>query len=172
MAPGTGEPLTLLENLIRRPDWQRYGACRGEDVQAFIPNLGGNFTKARELCRGCAVRSECLDFALADEDVIGMWGGTTAPETAADEGEKGSGVAVSIGGLGVEARCDYSGGVGPRSRIHRGTIRRRRHVAWTGRGESLLVRIRKIEERLATIEQYLGSPPPEAGTLEERLSDE
>ncbi len=38
--------------------------------------------------------------------------------------------------------------------------------------KSLLVRIRKIEERLATIEQYLGSPPPEAGTLEERLSGE
>jgi WhiB family redox-sensing transcriptional regulator len=80
MTPGVGEPITFLEDLIRRPDWQRYGACRGEDVQAFIPNLGGNFTRARELCRGCTVRSECLDFALADEDLAGMWAGTTAPE--------------------------------------------------------------------------------------------
>ncbi len=63
-----------------RPDWQHYGACRGEDVELFIPNLGGNFNRARELCRGCTVRLDCLDFALADEDSVGMWGGTTAPE--------------------------------------------------------------------------------------------
>jgi hypothetical protein len=34
---------------------------------------------------------------------------------------------------------------------------------------SLAVRIRKIEERLATIEDYLGTPPSKAGTLEERI---
>jgi hypothetical protein len=37
--------------------------------------------------------------------------------------------------------------------------------------KSLEVRIRRIEERLATIEEYLGKPPVEAGTLEERLED-
>jgi hypothetical protein len=35
--------------------------------------------------------------------------------------------------------------------------------------ESLIVRVRRIEERLATIEEYLGTPPSAAGTLEERL---
>jgi hypothetical protein len=34
---------------------------------------------------------------------------------------------------------------------------------------SLVVRVRKIEERLATIEDYLGTPPAKAGTLEERI---
>jgi hypothetical protein len=34
---------------------------------------------------------------------------------------------------------------------------------------SLTVRIRKIEERLATIEDYLGTPPSKAGKLEERI---
>jgi hypothetical protein len=34
---------------------------------------------------------------------------------------------------------------------------------------SLIVRVRRIEERLATIENYLGTPPVDAGTLEERL---
>jgi hypothetical protein len=37
--------------------------------------------------------------------------------------------------------------------------------------KSLVVRVRKIEERLATIEEYLGRPPASAGTLEERLED-
>jgi hypothetical protein len=34
---------------------------------------------------------------------------------------------------------------------------------------SLAVRLNKIEERLATIEDYLGTPPSGSGTLEERL---
>lgn len=91
MAPGKGEPLTFLEDLIRRPSWQREGACRGESISTFVPSLGGGgFARARELCLSCAVRQECLDFALADEDVIGMWGGTTAPERR--KMRRGSGV--------------------------------------------------------------------------------
>ena len=35
--------------------------------------------------------------------------------------------------------------------------------------KDLVVRVRRIEERLATIEEYLGTPSAEAGTLEERL---
>jgi hypothetical protein len=36
---------------------------------------------------------------------------------------------------------------------------------------NLIVRVRIIEERLATIEEYLGKPSVAAGTLEERLED-
>jgi hypothetical protein len=86
MAPGQGEPLTFLEDLIRRPPWQRYGACHGESIETFVPALGGNFTKARELCRRCTVRQECLDFAMADENVVGMFGGTTERGTPSDAG--------------------------------------------------------------------------------------
>jgi hypothetical protein len=56
MTPGMGSPLTFLEDIVRRPAWQRYGACRGEDVEAFVPSVGGNFNRARELCRSCTVR--------------------------------------------------------------------------------------------------------------------
>jgi WhiB family redox-sensing transcriptional regulator len=90
MAPGQGEPLTFLEELIRRPAWQRYGACCGESIETFVPSVGGNFNRARELCRGCTVRTECLDFALADEDVIGMFGGTTAKERRAMRANRGA----------------------------------------------------------------------------------
>jgi hypothetical protein len=37
--------------------------------------------------------------------------------------------------------------------------------------KNLIVRVRRIEERLATIEEYLGKPSASAGTLEERLED-
>jgi WhiB family transcriptional regulator, redox-sensing transcriptional regulator len=90
MSPGQGEPLTFLEELIRRPSWQRHGACRGESIETFVPSLGGKFDRAREVCRGCTVRQQCLDFALADEDVVGMWGGTTAAERRAMRAERGA----------------------------------------------------------------------------------
>lgn len=34
---------------------------------------------------------------------------------------------------------------------------------------SLAVRVRKIEEHLATIEDYLGTPPSKGGSLEDRI---
>ena len=74
------EYLTTIDELFSRPEWQQYGACRGEDIETFVPSLGGNFARARQLCRGCSVRQECLNFAMDDEEVIGMWGGTTATE--------------------------------------------------------------------------------------------
>jgi hypothetical protein len=85
MAPGQGEPLTFLEDLVHRPAWQRYGACHGEYVETFIPGLGGNFTKAREVCRECAVRPECLAFAMADEEIVGMRR-DDRPRATGDEG--------------------------------------------------------------------------------------
>jgi WhiB family redox-sensing transcriptional regulator len=74
------EDLTTIDDLFGRPAWQRYGACRGESIEAFIPGKGGNFAIARQLCAGCTVRQECFDFAMADEDVVGMWGGMTERE--------------------------------------------------------------------------------------------
>jgi hypothetical protein len=35
--------------------------------------------------------------------------------------------------------------------------------------DDLAVRVRKIEERLATIEDYLGTPPSKSGTIEDRI---
>jgi hypothetical protein len=35
--------------------------------------------------------------------------------------------------------------------------------------DDLGVRVRKIEERLATIEDYLGTPPSKSGTIEDRI---
>jgi hypothetical protein len=74
----------------------------------FIPSLGGNFARARRLCDGCSVRTECLAFAghlnvtachffLADEDLAGDVGWDHGGGTEAPEGEKGSGVGQAGG---------------------------------------------------------------------------
>jgi WhiB family redox-sensing transcriptional regulator len=75
------EGLPDFEDFIRRPEWQRLAACRGEGTGAFIVGLGGGtYAKAKELCASCSVRQECLETALADEELVGLWGGLTAKE--------------------------------------------------------------------------------------------
>lgn len=72
----------LLDQLLNRPAWHADAACNGSDTPqtAFFPgqNTGSNATAAaRRLCNGCLVRTECLDFALANQIEFGVWGGTS-----------------------------------------------------------------------------------------------
>lgn len=71
--------LDHIDDLFGRPAWQRYGACRGEDVEAF--GLSAATSPQRASSAGVArYARECLSVALAEEDLVGMWVGTTAPE--------------------------------------------------------------------------------------------
>ena len=48
-----------------------------EDVRGHERTIRSE--RAKAICRGCAVRTQCLQHALAAED-FGVWGGTTASE--------------------------------------------------------------------------------------------
>jgi WhiB family redox-sensing transcriptional regulator len=73
--------LPTLEDLLGRPEWQRRAACRGEGTEGFVLARGaGGYTKAKELCAVCVVRQDCLEMALADDELVGRWGGTTGSE--------------------------------------------------------------------------------------------
>ena len=72
-------PVTL-EDILRRPEWHRQAACRGMGASGFVKSTGGAYGATRQECAGCAVRQECLDFALADESIVGLWGGTSDAE--------------------------------------------------------------------------------------------
>jgi WhiB family redox-sensing transcriptional regulator len=74
--------LPTLDELIGRPAWQRRAACRGLGTAGFIAGRGGRagYVRAKETCACCPVRQECLEVALENDDLVGMWGGTTANE--------------------------------------------------------------------------------------------
>lgn len=57
--------------------WLRLAACRGMDPSLFHPEVGNNADSrfAREACRSCSVQDECLDYALANNERLGIWGG-------------------------------------------------------------------------------------------------
>ena len=80
MAPeAEGVPITL-EDFLQRPEWHQWAACRGMGHGAFIRGEKADYGPTRELCDGCPVRQECLDAALDDSDLCGMWGGMTERE--------------------------------------------------------------------------------------------
>ena len=36
--------------------------------------------EAKEVCRGCVVREDCLEFAIANSEKFGIWGGMSERE--------------------------------------------------------------------------------------------
>lgn len=74
--PLFGEPVvddTLL-------GWQERALCAQTDPEAFFPEKGGSTREAKKVCQGCEVRAECLDYALANDERFGIWGGLSERE--------------------------------------------------------------------------------------------
>ena len=66
------------------PAWMKQAACAGtSDPDAWHLVRPGAAEYAIRICRGCPVVSECLDFAMADAHLEGVWGATTADQRAA-----------------------------------------------------------------------------------------
>lgn len=56
-------------------DWQDRALCAQTDPDAFFPEKGGSAREAKLICRGCEVRSQCLEYALEHGERHGVWGG-------------------------------------------------------------------------------------------------
>ena len=60
--------------------WRYRGACRGLDPEIFYPVTDEEADAAKNVCGSCAVRQQCLEFALANREREGVWGGATEKE--------------------------------------------------------------------------------------------
>ncbi len=60
--------------------WQNYANCLGVDPDLFFPERGASTREAKEVCRGCVVQDECLEFALSNGEKFGIWGGKSERE--------------------------------------------------------------------------------------------
>ena len=60
--------------------WQESALCAETDPEAFFPEKGGSTREAKKICTGCEVRAECLEFALANDERFGIWGGLSERE--------------------------------------------------------------------------------------------
>ena len=60
--------------------WQDYANCLGVDPDLFFPERGASTKEAKEVCRGCVVREDCLEYALSNSEKFGIWGGMSERE--------------------------------------------------------------------------------------------
>ena len=71
----------LIENLTPDdPQWQEHARCAQTDPEAFFPEKGGSTREAKRICLGCEVRDACLEYALANDERFGIWGGLSERE--------------------------------------------------------------------------------------------
>lgn len=69
-------------------EWQARASCRGPHAIVFFPPSHSERKDeriereraAKEICRPCPVRQECLDYAIKIREAHGIWGGLNEAE--------------------------------------------------------------------------------------------
>ena len=69
-----------MEDPIEERNWQDEANCLGVDPDLFFPERGASTREAKEVCRGCVVRLDCLEYALVNGEKFGIWGGLSERE--------------------------------------------------------------------------------------------
>lgn len=75
--------------------WRDAAACRGVDPDLFFPERGEPTNAAKEVCAGCPVSDECLEFALSTVERHGIWGGMSERQRREHRGDGSEGRACA-----------------------------------------------------------------------------
>ena len=60
--------------------WMLQGRCRDVNPGGFFPSDGLGVELAQHVCAECAVKTECLEYALLHHIGDGVWGGRSERE--------------------------------------------------------------------------------------------
>lgn len=54
--------------------------CKEIGTEIFFPDLSESYLSyyAKRVCNKCPIINECRDYAIANPELIGIWGGTSA----------------------------------------------------------------------------------------------
>jgi len=81
----TQEPIANWNNednafVPRKPNWFKHAICQGVAGDVFFEEgVKRLVIEAKSYCYRCPVRVECLEHAIANEE-LGIWGGMTTAE--------------------------------------------------------------------------------------------
>jgi WhiB family transcriptional regulator, redox-sensing transcriptional regulator len=89
-APPSGRLVPANRRKTEAMDWHTRAACVHADFGVFFPGYtaGPMIDRAKQICGGCPVRTRCLDWALSNGAVFGIWGGRTEAERHAMGGRR------------------------------------------------------------------------------------
>lgn len=63
------------------PEWADQAVCRTvPDPDQFFPERGASTKAAKALCAACPLKQKCLDHAVEQPEIFGIWGGTSERE--------------------------------------------------------------------------------------------
>ncbi|GGU28578.1 transcriptional regulator WhiB [Streptomyces violascens] len=60
--------------------WQETALCAQAGPEFFFPAPGSSTREAKQLCGACEQRKACLEYALANDERFGVWGGLSEKE--------------------------------------------------------------------------------------------
>lgn len=78
--PGVRPVVTADDEDDNALAWQSDALCAQTDPEAFFPEKGGSTRDAKKICTTCEVRAQCLEYALANDERFGIWGGLSERE--------------------------------------------------------------------------------------------
>lgn len=73
-------PTPPKRTLVDDEPWRDDALCSQTDPEAFFPEKGGSTRDAKSVCTTCTVAAECLDYAIANDERFGIWGGLSERE--------------------------------------------------------------------------------------------
>lgn len=77
------ERIPIVGFLAGDVTWMDDALCTEIGPEHFFPEPAGASTvRARKVCADCPVREQCLEFALANNEAHGIWGGLMQTERA------------------------------------------------------------------------------------------
>lgn len=79
---GTTAGNLIGDNIMWDTEWGQAAACRNSEPDALFVR-GADQHRAKKVCLGCPVRTECLAEALDNQIEWGVWGGMTERERRA-----------------------------------------------------------------------------------------
>lgn len=81
-----------MKTIKENPDFSAYGDCTNYDPEWWFPNEMSGRTAwsytyeaktARNICEGCPIKKECLEYSLQFHGLVGIWGNTDRHERSA-----------------------------------------------------------------------------------------
>lgn len=79
------------------PNWA-LAHCKGKNTEVFFPvSAEVDPEPAKRICRGCLIRSDCLEWALRTRQEFGIFGEMTEQERRAEAARRKQRTRVTIG---------------------------------------------------------------------------